>query len=101
MRPTQLGSGFYYVTVRADDLEMVIQIGKGFLQAGAESKPGFPVDRFRDRATELKIIREHGFCILKVTLLDGIHEGLYSFSFIHNAFLYNDTNVFYANGPGN
>jgi hypothetical protein len=63
---------------------MIVQVWEGGLQAGAHAKPGFLVDRLRDSVAELKIICEHGVCILKITLLDGIHEGLYSLSFIHN-----------------
>jgi hypothetical protein len=66
---------------------MIIQVREGRLQVRAHPKPGFRIDRLGDSIAELKVIGEHGFCILELTLLDGIHEGLYGFSFIHNVFL--------------
>ena len=67
---------------------MVIQVREGGLQAGAHSKQGFSVDRLGNRAAELKIIGEQGLGLDEVTLLDGIQQGLYDFSVIHDLFLY-------------
>ena len=72
----------------ADDLEMIVQVREGCLQAGAQAESGVPVDGLRDGSAKLEIIGEHGFCVLKITLLDRIHECLDGFSSIHNAFLY-------------
>jgi len=86
--PTPLRGGPYYMPLCADDLEMIVEVRERRLQAGAHAKPGFLIDRLRDGPAELKIICEHGFCILEITLLDGVHEGFYSLSLIHNVFLY-------------
>ena len=40
----------------ADDLEMIVKVREGRLQAGAHFEPGFPVHRLRDGAAELKIM---------------------------------------------
>ena len=88
MSAAQLHGGLYNITLRTDDLEMIVQVREGRLQIGAHSQPCFRVDRLGDSVAVVKVVCEHGFCILELTLLDGIHKGLYGFSFIHNAFLY-------------
>jgi hypothetical protein len=69
-------------------MEMIVQVREGGLQAGADCKPLFTVDRFGDWPTELKIVCEQVLGILEITLLNGIHQGLYGFSLIHVIFLY-------------
>ena len=76
------------IIIRADNVEMIVQVWEGGLQAGAHSKPGFPVDGFGNRAAELKIVCEQGLGIVEIALLNGIHQGLYNFSLVHGIFLY-------------
>ena len=100
MCPAQLRDGFYYIALCADYLEMIVQVGEGGLQARTHCEPGFLIHWFRDRSAELKIIGEHGLCSLKITLLDGVHEGLYSFSFIQNVSFITDLTTMEQMGVG-
>jgi hypothetical protein len=84
----QLRCGFYYIVIRADDLEMIAQVREGSLQNDAHSKSGFRVDGLGEWAAELKIVCEQGVGILEIGLLNGIRQGSYNVSLVHIILLY-------------
>lgn len=86
MSSTQLRRGADNITLCTNYFEVIVKVWKGCFQTGTHPKPGFLVDRFGTETAELKIIREHGLYALEITLLDGIHHGLYDLSFIQNVF---------------
>ena len=80
---TQLRGGTDYISHYTGDFKLIIQVWEGGLQAGRHMKPGSGIQRLRHRPAESKTIREHGFGVFEISLLNDIQEGLYSLSIIH------------------
>lgn len=89
MRSAQLRRGSHNIAFCANDFEMIVQVRERYPQASAHIQPCLYINRLGShRPSELKIIGKHGFRIVKITLLDRIHEGLYELSFIQYVVLY-------------
>src|SRR5258706_1879010 len=82
----KFGRDIRYVASYAFHFEVVRNIWESFFQALAHAQPGFAVDRFGDGSAEFEISAKQGFCLLEITLLDSVHEGLNSCFWIHYHF---------------
>ena len=93
----------YNVTIQsihAIYVEMIVKVWERLFQIPVDCHPCFAIDGLRDGSTELIIIAEKELCLLEIRALDGIQQGLYDFSRIHDIFLYFWLNCLKANGPG-